>query len=196
MDADATSVRFTQMVDGTREEYELLQRLEHRYVQELPERLMAAMRRLDDGLGGYLVSRLEHSVQSATRAEREGADTDWVVAALLHDIGDDLAPMNHSQMAAAILRPYVPAEVTWVVNMHGVFQQKYYGQHVGIDPDAREAYRGHRWFESCERFCLRWDQASFDPDYPSESLEHFEPMVREVFARNPFDPAVIGEESV
>jgi predicted HD phosphohydrolase len=80
-------------------------------------------------------------------------------------------------------------EVTWVVNMHGVFQQHYYGHHVGIDPDAREAYRDHPWFDSCERFCERWDQAAFDPDYESESLEHFEPMVREVFARPAFSAA-------
>ena len=187
-------VRFRQMIDGTKDDYELLQRLEHDYISHLPERLVASLRALDGGLAGYPVSRFEHSLQSATRAERDGADIDWIIGALLHDIGDELAPCNHSQMAASIIRPYVRAEVTWVVNVHGVFQQHYYGHHIGLDPDARELYRSHQWFDSAERFCLRWDQASFDPGYRSEPIEHFEPMLRAVFARQPFDPAVVGEE--
>ena len=185
------TVQFTQMRDGTAAEYAMLHDLERQYIAGLPDRVLASLRTLDDGLGGYRVTRLEHSLQAATRAERDGADIDWVVAALVHDIGDGLAPENHSQMAAAILRPYVRAEVTWVVAMHGVFQQHYYGHHLGLDPDAREVYRDHPWFDSCERFCERWDQAAFDPSYPSESLAHFEPMVREVFGRAAFDPAIV-----
>lgn len=180
------SVQFTQMRDGTAAEYALLHQLEREYIAALPDRVLAGLRALDDGLGGYQVTRLEHSLQAATRAERDGADIDWVVAALVHDIGDDLAPENHSQMAAAILRPYVREEVTWVVAMHGLFQQHYYGHHLGLDPDAREAYRDHPWFESCERFCERWDQAAFDPSYPTEPLAHFEPLVRAVFGRPAF----------
>jgi predicted HD phosphohydrolase len=180
------TVSFTQMRDGTREDYQFLHGLERQYIAALPDRLLADLRRLDDGLGGYPVTRLEHSLQSATRAEADGADIDYVVAALLHDIGDLLAPENHSQLAAAILRPYVREEVTWVVNMHGVFQQHYYGHHLGLDPDARDAYRDHPWFGACERFCERWDQAAFDPAYVSQPLEHFEPMVREVFSRAAF----------
>jgi predicted HD phosphohydrolase len=180
------TVSFTQMRDGTREDYQFLHGLERQYIAALPDRLLAGLRRLDDGLGGYPVTRLEHSLQSATRAEADGADIDWVVAALLHDIGDLLAPENHSQLAAAILRPYVREEVTWVVNMHGVFQQHYYGHHLGLDPDARDAYSDHPWFGACERFCERWDQAAFDPAYVSQPLEHFEPMVREVFSRAAF----------
>ncbi len=179
-------VQFTQMRDGTFEEYQFLHRLEREYIAALPDRVLDALRQLDDGLGGYRITRLEHSLQTATRAERDGADIDWVVAALVHDIGDGLAPENHSQMAAAILRPYVREEVTWVVLMHGLFQQQFYGHHLGLDPDAREAYRGHPWFDSCDRFCARWDQAAFDPDYATEPLEHFEPMVREVFSRAAF----------
>lgn len=177
------TVQFTQMRDGSRAEYEMLHELERQYIAALPQRIIEGLRALDDGLGGYQVTRLQHSLQAATRAERDGADVDWIVAALVHDIGDGLAPENHSQMAAAILRPYVRPEVTWVVQMHGIFQQHYYGHHLGLDPDAREAYRDHEWFDSCERFCERWDQAAFDPAYPTESLEHFEPMVREVFGR-------------
>lgn len=183
------TVQFTQMRDGTAAEYRFLQEREEQYVAGLPDRILQALRALDDGLGGYRVTRLQHSLQAATRAEHDGADIDWVVAALLHDIGDALAPENHSQMAAAILRPYVRAEVTWVVAMHGVFQQHYYGHHLGLDPDAREAYRDHPWFDSCERFCERWDQAAFDPDFPTEPLEHFEPMVRTVLSRRAFGDA-------
>jgi predicted HD phosphohydrolase len=179
-------VQFTQMRDGTAAEYALLHQLEREYIAALPDRVLAGLRALDDGLGGYQVTRLEHSLQAATRAERDGADIDWVVAALVHDIGDGLAPENHSQMAAAILRPYVREEVTWVVAMHGLFQQHYYGHHLGLDRDAREAYRDHPWFESCERFCERWDQAAFDPSYPTEPLAHFEPLVRAVFGRPAF----------
>jgi predicted HD phosphohydrolase len=188
-------VQFTQMRDGSYEEYQFLHGLEREYIASLPERVLAGLRQLDDGLAGYRVTRLEHSLQSATRAERDGADVDWVVAALVHDIGDGLAPENHSQMAASILRPYVREEVTWVVQMHGVFQQQYYGHHLGLDPDAREAYRDHPWFHSCERFCERWDQASFDPDYPTESLEHFEPLVREVFGRASFSDSSFNAAS-
>ena len=185
-------VSFIQMQDGTREEYQFLHGLERQYIAALPDRILDGLRVLGDGLAGYRVSRYEHSLQSATRAVRDGADIEFVVGALVHDIGDALAPENHSQMAAAILRPYVRDEVTWVVNMHGVFQQTYYGHHLGLDPDAREAYRDHPWFASCERFCLRWDQAAFDPDYDTLPIEHFEPMVREVFSRTAFDQMVVS----
>ena len=184
-DTPVSTVSFTQMRDGTRADYDLLARFEHQYVAELPDRILTALLLLDGGLGGYPVSRLEHSLQSATRAEADGADIDWIVAALVHDIGDVLAPVNHSQLAASIVRPYVRPEVTWVVQMHGLFQQHYYGEHTGADPDAREVHRGHEWFASCERFCERWDQAAFDPAYPTKPLAHFEPMVREVFSRPP-----------
>jgi predicted HD phosphohydrolase len=187
-----TQVAFTQMKDGTKAEYEFLHGFEAQYIAQTPDRIIASLRRLDDGLAGYQVSRYEHSLQSATRAEADGADIEMIVAALIHDVGDELAPENHSQLAAAIIRPYVRAEVTWVVNMHGIFQQLYYGHHVGIDPNARDAYRDHPWFDSCATFCERWDQASFDPSYPTKPLEHFEPMLREVFSRHPFDPAITG----
>ena len=185
-------VAFTQMKDGTAEDYRLLQSLEHDYIRALPDRLMAALEGLGDSLQGYQVSRLEHSLQSATRAEKDGADIDWIVAALLHDIGDVLAPDNHSQMAASILRPYVRAEVTWVIEMHGLFQMKYYAHHVGRDPNGYLAYADHPWFESCNRFCERYDQAAFDPAYPSKPLSYFEPMLRQVFGRQAFDPAVLA----
>jgi predicted HD phosphohydrolase len=187
------TVQFTEMRAGTAEEYALLARLERQHVESLVDRVVAALQRLDDSLGGYRVTRLGHSLQTATRAQRDGADVELVVAALVHDLGDELAPENHSQLAAAIVRPYVRAEVTWVVEMHGLFQLAYYGHHVGLDPDGREAYRDHPWFASCERFCERWDQASFDPDYDTLPLDAFEPALREVFGRPAFDPAVLRE---
>ena len=131
----AGTVQFTRMADGTRDEYQYLHGLEREYISELPERLVEALRRLDDGLAGYQISRYQHSLQTATRAMRDGADIEMIVAALIHDIGDDLSPENHSQVAAAIIRPYVRAEVTWVVNMHGIFQMKYYAHHIDLDPD-------------------------------------------------------------
>ena len=190
------TVSFRRMDEGTPEDYALLGRLEHEYVTGLPDRLLAALEGLSDSLAGYRVDRLQHSLQSATRAEDDGADIELVVAALVHDLGDDLAPENHSQMAAAIIRPYVREEVTWIIEHHGVFQMFYYGDAAGVNKDERERWRGHKWFDSCERFCGDWDQMAFDPDYPTKPLSHFEPMLREVFSRTPFDPAVINPETV
>ncbi|MEA3251333.1 MAG: HD domain-containing protein [Pseudomonadota bacterium] len=187
-------VAFRQMKDGTREEYVFLERLEDEFNQGLVGRLLRTLRHLDNSLSGYRVSRLEHSLQTAARAEADGADEDMVVGALLHDLGDELAPYNHSQLAASIIRPYVRGEVTWVVHHHGLFQKVYYAHHFGEDPNERDRYRDHPWYQSCVDFCERYDQAAFDPDYPTPPLEHFAPMLRRVFARTPFDPAVIGEE--
>jgi predicted HD phosphohydrolase len=187
------AVAFTQMKHGSREDYLFLHGLENDYIRALPERLLDALARLGDSLQGYQVSRLTHSLQTACLAEDDGADIDYVVAALLHDLGDELAPDNHAQLAAAIVRPYVRAEVTWVVEQHGLFQMKYYAHHYGKERDGYLAFSGHPWFEACNRFCERWDQAAFDPAYPTRPLAHFEPMLRQVLARKPFDPAVLKE---
>jgi predicted HD phosphohydrolase len=189
------AVDFRQMKDGSRADYELLERYERQYIETLPDRVLAMLRTLDGGLDGYLVTRLEHSLQTATRAENDGADDELVFAALLHDIGDVLAPENHAQLAASIIRPYVREEVAWIVEHHGEFQMYYYAHHLGGDRDAREVYRDHEWFDACLRFCEAWDQASFDPDYPTRPLEHFEPLVRRIFARKPFDAAIVGARS-
>lgn len=119
-------------------------------------------------------------------------DIEWVVAALIHDLGDDLAPMNHSQVAAAIIRPYVRAEVTWVIEMHGLFQRIYFAHHLGEDPNGRDAYGEHPFYDACVRFCAVWDQAAFDPDYETPPISHFAPMVRTIFSRKPFDPSIIN----
>jgi predicted HD phosphohydrolase len=189
----STTVGFRQMKDGTRADYQLLARYEDDYARALPERVLGALGKLDTGLAGYPVSRLEHSLQAATRALRDGADTELVVAALVHDIGDDLAPYNHAELAAAILRPYVRPEVTWIVEQHGLFQSFYYAHHVDRDRNGRERFRGHRWFDACAAFCERWDQASFDPCYPSEPLARFAPLVREIFGRPAHDRRYVGD---
>ena len=184
-------VNFTQMKDGTREEYEFLTEHEIEYTKGTADRLLKALVDLDESLSGYKVTRLGHSVQSATRAWRDGADIDWVVSALLHDIGDIYAPYNHDEYAATILRPFVREQCAWCVQTHGDFQMIYYGHHVGGDPHKRERHAGNPYFDDCAAFCERWDQASFDPDYDDLPLEFFAPMVREVFARTPYDPEVI-----
>ena len=184
-------VKFTQMKDGDAEDYAFLTEHEIEYTKGTADRLLNALVSLDESLSGYQVTRLGHSLQSATRAERDGADTDWVVSALLHDVGDIFAPYNHDEYAAAILKPFVREQCTWVVEKHGDFQMLYYGHHVGGDKHKREQYRGHLYFDDCAEFCERWDQASFDPGYDTLPIEHFAERVREVFARKPYDPAVI-----
>jgi predicted HD phosphohydrolase len=138
------------------------------------------------------VSRLGHSLQAATRALRAGADDELIVAALIHDIGDDLAPYNHSQIAAAIIRPYVRPEVTWIVEQHGLFQTYYFAHHSGGDRHARDKFRDHPWYQACKDFCADWDQCSFDPRYPTEPLSTFEPRLREIFSRPAHDARYLG----
>jgi predicted HD phosphohydrolase len=185
-------VAFTQMKDGTKEEYEFLTAQEIGHTRHTADRLLKALVDLDEGLSGYQISRLGHSVQSATRAWRDGADIDWVVSALLHDIGDIYAPYNHDEYAATILRPFVREQCAWVVQTHGDFQMLYYGHHLdGFDQNKRDRHATHACFDDNVTFCERWDQASFDPAYDTLPLDFFAPMVREVFDRKPYDPSVI-----
>ncbi len=188
----AETVGFTRMDEGTAQDYALLDRHEKAYINALPDRLMVALRNLDSSLDGYQISRLQHSLQSASRAEDGGADIELIVAALIHDLGDDLAPENHSQLAASIIRPYVRKEVTWTIQMHGLFQMQFYGAQMGLPTDGHLEYSEHPWFQTCQHFCEEWDQRAFDPDYPTRPLSYFEPMLREVFSRKAFDPDVVG----
>jgi predicted HD phosphohydrolase len=185
------TVKFTAMKDGDREDYEFLTRHEIEFASRTAERLLSAMVDLDESLSGYKITRLGHSLQAATRAWRDGADADWVVSALLHDIGDIYAPYNHDEYAAAILRPFVREQCAWVVEKHGDFQKLYYAHHVGGNPHSRDAYKDHPSYDDCAEFCERWDQNSFDPDYSHEGIEFFRDMVEQVFARKAYDPAVI-----
>jgi len=178
-------VSFIQMKDGSKEDYELLSKFEKEFAEKLPDRILEALRNLGESMYGYQVSRLEHSLQSATRAERDGADEEMIVATLLHDIGDSLAPFNHSQLIASVLRPYVSEKVYWIILHHGIFQEYYYAHHIGRDRNARDQFKDHKYYQATVDFCEKWDQTSFDPEYESFSLEHFEPMVRNLFSKNP-----------
>jgi predicted HD phosphohydrolase len=186
-------VSFRQMKDGTREDYLLLDESERDFAKGLPQQIMTALKRLDHSLEGYPLTRLGHSLQTATRALRDGADDELVVAALIHDLGDELSPYNHAEIAAGIIRPYVREEVTWIVEQHGLFQTYYYVHHMGGDRHMRDRYKDHKWFESCANFCERYDQASFDPDYDTLPLEAFAPLVEKIFSRTPHDPRYLTE---
>ena len=180
-------VNFIHMENGTREEYEFLDNLEKQYIEGLPDRLLQALRALENTITGYKVSRLEHSLQSATHALRAGEPTEMVVAALLHDLGDELAPHSHSEYAAAILRPYVSEKTYWIIKHHGVFQMYYYSHFLGGDRNARDMFKDHQWYQDAVDFCAHYDQNCFDPDFDTEPLETFEPMVREIFAHPRLD---------
>jgi predicted HD phosphohydrolase len=173
-------VEFIRMEDGTREEYEFLDRLEDEYKAGLPDRIMESMRKLANSLSGYQISRLEHCLQGATRAYRAGESDEMIVSVLLHDIGDDLAPYSHSEMAAAILRPFVSEKLYWIVKHHGVFQMYYYAHHCGGDRNSREMFSDSPWYQDAIDFCHDYDQNCFDPDYDTEPLEFFEPILRRV----------------
>ncbi|MCP4330077.1 MAG: HD domain-containing protein [Alphaproteobacteria bacterium] len=176
------TVAFTQMKDGTFEDYQLLQKYEPQRTGGAAKNLLDMLEKMKGPMLGYKIDRYEHSLQTATRAHRDGADEEMVVAALLHDIGDIMAPENHSQAAAAILRPYVSERTHWVVGHHGIFQGYYFWHHLGQDRNAREQFRGHPHYEACIDFCERWDQNSFDPEYDTMPLAAFTPMVERLFS--------------
>jgi predicted HD phosphohydrolase len=182
------TVNFINMADGTKEEYEFLGKMEEEYVTGLSDRLLKALGALRNSISGYKVDRLEHSLQSATRAFRAGEEEEMVVAALLHDIGDELAPNSHSEMAAAILRPYVSEKTYWIIKHHGLFQMYFYAHHYDGDRNARDKHINHPWYQDTIDFCDKYDQNCFDPDYDTEPLAFFEPMLRRVFSEtSPMD---------
>ncbi len=175
--------KFHAMTQGTAEDWAAIGRAAAPHRGELPGRLIAHLKLLDNDHGGFAVDRLQHSLQTATRAHRDGRDEEYVVCALLHDIGDILLPASHAELAAAILRPYVSDANHWMLEKHGVFQGYYFFHHIGLDRDMREQFRGHPHFEHCAQFCHLYDQNSFDPAYDSMPLEAFEPMLRRVVAQ-------------
>jgi predicted HD phosphohydrolase len=179
-------VNFLQMKDGTKEDYLLLNRHEKKFIESTADRIIKFMSGLTKTLEGYKINRLEHSLQSATRALNDKADDEMIVAALLHDIGDELAPLNHSEYAAAVLRPYVSDKTYWIVEKHGEFQMYYYAHHLGGNKNQREKYKEHKYYKDTVDFCENWDQKSFDPNYKSLSLKDFEPYVKKIFSRNPY----------
>jgi predicted HD phosphohydrolase len=144
------------------------------------DRVIGLLRELAFDHGGFPVDRLEHSLQTATRAERDGRDDEYVLCALVHDIGDTLSPYNHPDIAAAILKPFVSEANHFMVQHHGEFQGYYFWHYIGLDKDAREQWRDSPYFEHTEEFCAKYDQTAFDADYRSNPLEHYEPLIRQI----------------
>jgi predicted HD phosphohydrolase len=183
------TVGFTRMDEGTAKDYALLDRALSNYQRDiqakLPDAILRMLREQRGNTLGYRVDRFEHSLQTATRAFRDGADEETVAIALLHDVGDGIGLFNHSEVAAALLRPFVSERSAWIVQHHGLFQGYYYFHHVGRDRKERDRLRGHPYFEACANFCERWDQRAFDPAYDTMPLDAFEPIVRRLFSKPP-----------
>jgi len=179
-------VNFIQMKDGTKEDYLLLSKHERKFANNTADRILKFLSGLTKTLDGYQINRLEHSLQTATRALNDKASEEMIVAALLHDVGDELAPLNHSEYAASVLKPYVSEKTHWVVEKHGEFQMYYYAHHLGGNRNQREKYKGHMYYEDTVKFCENWDQKSFDPNYKSLTLKDFEPYVKKIFNRTPY----------
>ena len=176
------TVKFTAMKDGDKEDYDFLTEHEVEFAAKTGERLLDALVQLDEGLSGYKITRLGHSLQAATRAWRDGADTDWIACALLHDIGDTLGSFNHPDIAAAILKPFVSEENLWMVQQHGVFQGYNFFHHIGLDRNLRDQFRSHPHYERTAEFVELFDNAAFDPAGETLPLSEFEPMLRRLMA--------------
>lgn len=186
--------KFREMKEGTAEDWALIAGHFREFAGGVAGRVLDHLRLLDGDFGGFPIDRLQHSLQTATRAHRDGRDEQYVVMALLHDIGDTLGSFNHPDVAAAILKPFVREELHWTCKHHGHFQGYYYFHYLGMDRESREQFRGNPHFETCAEFCEKYDQAAFDPDYQSENLEFFEPMVHRVMARPLATLYSMGEE--
>jgi predicted HD phosphohydrolase len=175
--------KFHVMANGTQEDWQAINQAMTPFLIELPDRVLAHLNLLAGDCGGFAVDRLEHSLQTATRAMRDGRDEEYVVCALLHDMGDILAPRNHADMAAALVKPFVSEQNHWMVEKHGIFQGYYFFHFIGLDRNMREQFRGQPWFDHTEEFCAKYDGPAFDPGYKSAPLKEFEPLVRSVFSR-------------
>jgi predicted HD phosphohydrolase len=179
--ADKPRAGFTQMSNGTADDWAIIENASAEHARELPSRLLAHLNLLRDDFGGFAIDRLEHSLQTATRAAEDGRDEEYVACALLHDIGDTLGPMNHDQIAAAIIQPFVSERNHWIVSHHGMFQGYYFFEYCGLDKNMRETYKDHEYYGDCEEFCRKYDQNSFDPNFDSMPLVEFEPIVQRIF---------------
>ena len=181
-DASGARARFTSMEQGTADDWAAISSHFPDFARGLPDRVLAHLRLLDGDYGGFAVDRLTHSLQTATLAHRDGRDEEYVVCALLHDIGDSLGSFNHADVAAAIVKPFVSEENHWMVEQHAVFQGYYFFHHIGGDRNLRERFRGHPAFDRTAEFCARYDGPAFDPKVETLPLEFFEPMLRRVMA--------------
>ena len=179
------TVKFTKMENGTADEYVYLTKLYEESRDTVPDMLLSLLNKMKGDPMGYQIDRYSHCLQTATRAEKDGADEETIVCALLHDVGDIVAPDNHSEVAAAILRPYISEKNYWIVLNHGLFQGYYWMHHYDEDRDLRDKYSDHPYYQDCINFCSKWDQVSFDPDYETQSLDYFIPMIEKIFSREP-----------
>ena len=179
-------VNFTEMKKGTKKDYKILEKYEKKFERKTADRILKYLKSQTSTLEGYKITRLEHSLQAATRAFKNNESDEMIVATLLHDIGDDLAPMNHSQYAASILRPYVSEKTYWIILHHGLFQTYYSAHHLDGDRNARDKFKDHKYYQATIDFCENYDQCSFDPNFKSMSLKDFEPLVKKIFARDPY----------
>ncbi|MDG1581336.1 HD domain-containing protein [Pseudomonas sp. GOM6] len=175
--------QFTHMEDGSAEDWAIIAQDFGAFAKQLPDRILAHLKLLDGDFGGFPVDRLTHSLQTATLAYRDGKDEEYVVCALLHDIGDTLGSYNHADIAAAMLKPFVSAENHWMIEKHAIFQGYYFFHHLGLDRHLREQFKDHPQFQATIEFCARYDAAAFDPEGETLPLEFFEPMLRRVFAQ-------------
>jgi predicted HD phosphohydrolase len=175
--------QFHAMTDGTQEDWMKIGMAAMNFNKGLADRVIAHLKLLEGDCGGFAVDRMEHSLQSASLAHRDGMDEEYVVCALLHDIGDTLASQNHAELAATILKPFVSEENWWMLQHHGIFQGYYFFHYLGLDRNMREQFRGHPCFERTAMFCARHDQNAFDPNYDTMPLEAFVPMVQRVMAK-------------
>ena len=173
--------QFHAMTESTQEDWDLIGGELERFAKRLPDRLIAHLNLLRGDYGGFPVDRLEHCLQTATRAYQAARDEEYVVCALLHDIGDTLGPYNHAEVAATIVKPFVSEENHWIVEHHAIFQGYYFFHYLGLDRHVREKFRGHPYFEKTEELCRLFDQVAFDPNFRSMPLEAFEPMLQRVF---------------
>ena len=180
--ANAPRARFTSFEESTQEDWSLIMTQMPTTQSLAAANVIEQLRMLGRDHGGFPVSRLEHSLQTATRAERDGRDDEYVLCALIHDIGDTLAPYNHPEIGAAIVKPFVSEANHWMVAHHGIFQGYYFFHHFGLDRNMRDRYRDHPHWKACAQFCSAYDQNSFDPAYETLPLEHFEPMVKRLFS--------------
>lgn len=179
-DATLDRATFHTMAESTPEDWAAISRAAQAHRGEHVDRILSHLNLLKGDHGGFAVDRLEHSLQTATRAHQAGQDEEYVVCALLHDLGDILLPASHAELGAAILKPYVSERNHWMLEHHGVFQGYYFFHHLGLDRDMREAFRGHPDFEYTAQFCHQYDQNAFDPAFESMPLDAFVPMMRRV----------------
>ncbi len=177
------SAQFRTMTEGTQEDWDIIRAHMKPFAANGGARVLAHLRLLDGDCGGFPVDRLEHCLQTATRAYRDGKPDDYVVMALLHDIGDTLGAFNHPDIAAAILKPFVSEELHWIVQHHGIFQGNNFFHFIGLDRDMRDQYADHPYYDATVEFIEKYDCPAFDPEYDSLPLEFFEPMVMKLFER-------------